>query len=90
MIYQNPAFIRAAKVLSAETRTALNEKVALLAASFGRPHLHRGLGIRPFGRYMEFRVDLKTRVLFLPLDGTLVLIYVGNHDQCRAYLKNNR
>ena len=90
MIYQNPAFVRAAKRLPAETRTALNAKVALLASSFGRPHLHRGLGIRPFGRYLEFRVELKTRALFLPLDGALVLIYVGSHDQCRTYLRNNR
>lgn len=58
--------------------------------SFGRPHLHARLGIRPFGRYSEFRIGLQLRGLFLAESGDRFLVILGSHDALRSHLKNNR
>ena len=76
MIYTLPSFDRARKQLSAAQASDLAAAVARLGASFGRPHLHAGLGLRPFGRYFEFRVGLRLRALFLPDAGDLFLVTI--------------
>ena len=37
----------------------------------------------------EIRAGLKTRVLFARESGDIVLLFAGNHDQVRAWLKEN-
>ena len=52
------------------------------------PHFHSGIGIRPFGRYLEVRAGLDLRVLFFTDEGDLFLVCVDNHDELRPYVKN--
>jgi len=89
MTFQQPSFQRAWKKLAPAAQTAVTAAVARLETSFGRPHLHAGIGLRPFGRYFELRAGLGLRVLFLVDGGDFFLITVGSHDHVRAYLKNN-
>ena len=58
MIVIRPAFERAAKRLSRAQKDAVNAAVERLPVVFGRPHQHSGVGLRPFGRYLELRVGL--------------------------------
>ena len=89
MIYCQPSFTRRYNRLTSQHRSRVDAAVARLEDAFGRPHLHAGVGIRPFGRYLEFRAGLDLRVLFLPEGGDLFLMCVGNHDEIRSYVKGN-
>lgn len=89
VIVVRPAFERAAKRLTRQQKDAVNEAVERLPAVFGHPHQHSGAGLRPFGRYLELRVGLGLRILFLAEGGDLHLCTVGSHDAVRAYVKNN-
>lgn len=85
-----PSFDRAAKKLTRAQKDAVNAAVERLQDTFGHPHQHSGAGIRPFGRYLELRAGLGLRILFLVEGGDLHLCTVGDHDDVRAYVKNNR
>jgi len=88
VIFTRPKFDRAYRSLPAQQQAAVKAAIARVESSFGRPHLHSGIGLLPFGKYFEFRAGLELRVLFLPEGGDLHLCFVGNHNQVRAYLKN--
>jgi hypothetical protein len=88
-LYQRPQFIRRFKKLDEVAQDELRAVAARLPEVFGRPHLHTGIGLRPFGRYFEFRVGLHLRCLFLAEAGDVHLVTLGSHDEVRAYLKNN-
>lgn len=88
MIYSRPKFDRAFRSLSAQQSASVNAAISRLESVFGRPHLHSGIGLRPFGKYFEFRAGLDLRVLFLPEGGDLHLCFVGNHNQVRAFIRN--
>jgi hypothetical protein len=68
----------------------VNSAMARFVSAIGRPHQHGGIGLRPFGRYLEFRAGLDLRILVLPDGGDFFLVCVGNHDEVRAYIKSNR
>jgi hypothetical protein len=87
MIYARPRYERAWRKLTHSQQTVVRAAVARLAASFGRPHEHSGLGLRAFGHYFEFGAGLGLRVLFLAEGSDLFLCFVGNHDQVRAFIK---
>jgi hypothetical protein len=88
-IYQRPAFVRAMKALTASEQELVRQRARKAAEIVGHPHLHSGIGLRPFGRYKEFRVGLRLRCLFLIEGGDLHLVTVGNHDSVARYLRNN-
>jgi hypothetical protein len=87
VIYTRPRYDRAYGKLTPHQQARVNAAIARLAESFGQPHLHSGLSIRPFGRYFEFRAGLGLRVLFLVEGGALFLTFVGSHDEVRAFIK---
>lgn len=89
MIVVRPAFERSAKRLTRQQKDAVNAAVGRLPTVFGHPHQHSGAGLRTFGRYLELRVGLDLRILFLAEGGDLHLCTVGSHDSIRAYVKNN-
>lgn len=89
MIVVRPAFQRAAKRLSRAQKDAVNAAIERLPAVFGHPHQHSGAGLRPFGRYLELRVGLGLRILFLAEGGDLHLCTVGNHNAVRANMRTN-
>ena len=86
-VLSRPSFERAFKVLSAEAQKEVKAAAVLLPDAFGKPHVHAGLGIRKLGNYFEFRVGLKTRVLFLIRKGDVVLLTVGNHDDIVRFVR---
>ena len=89
MIYCQPSFTRRYNRLPPQNRSRVDAAIARLESAFGRPHLHAGVGIRPFGRYLELRAGLELRVLFLPEGGDLFLMCVEDHDEIRSYVKGN-
>lgn len=89
-MFRLPSFDRAFRRITPAQQTAVNAVLEQLPGAFGHPHRHAGLGLRPFGRYFECRADLGLRVLFLVDQGDFFLVTVGNHDQIRGYIKNNR
>ena len=82
---------RWAKSLTDVEAGELAGRLRELIAGFGRPHAHAGLGVQRLrGNAFEFRLSQDRRVIFLLLKpSTLRLVMVGNHDQVRAWLKEN-
>ena len=89
MIYTRPKYDRAFRSLTSQQQAVVNAAISRLEPAFGRPHLHSGIGLRPFGKYFEFRAGLDLRGLFLPEGGDLHLCFVGSHNQVRAYIRSN-
>jgi len=62
-----------------------------LTESFGRPHVHSGLGIRKLGeKLFECRADLALRFIFQDRPSDLFVSFLGNHDEIRALLKSGK
>jgi hypothetical protein len=62
-----------------------------LQETFGKPHSHAGIGLRRLTSvFFEFRISRGIRVVFaLIKPRTIRLIMTGNHDEVRAWLKEN-
>lgn len=88
MILTRPSWDRAFKKLTATQQHRVGSVLVRLEQSFGRPHEHAGIGVRPIGRYFECRASLDLRVLFVASKGDLILVTVGNHNMIRAFIKN--
>ena len=78
-------------------KNAKNERAECLLAlcelteSFGRPHVHSGLGIRKLGeKLFECRADLALRFIFQDRPSDLFVSFLGNHDEIRALLKSGK
>ena len=89
MIYSRPGFERRYKKLTPLQQSRVDSAVAKFAEKVGRPHEHGGISIRGFGRHLEFRAGLDLRILALPESGDFFLVFVGNHDDVRAYVRQN-
>ena len=62
-----------------------------LVESFGRPHVHSGLGIRKLGtRLFECRGSLGLRFIFQERAGDLFVSFLGNHDEIKTLLRSGR
>ena len=90
MIYHQSGFERRYKKLTPMQQSRVDSAVARFAERVGRPHEHGGLSIRAFGRYLEFRAGMDLRILALPESGDFFLMFVGNHEEVRAYVRQNR
>ena len=77
------------KKLSEKEQESVKQRARSAADIIGKPHLHSGIGLRNFGRYKEFRVGLKIRVIFLIEGGDMHLVFVGSHDEVAAYVRNH-
>lgn len=88
-VLSRPSFERAFKELSTDLQTEVRTAAALLPEAFRKPHVHQGLGVRKVGKYFEFRVGLKVRVLFLLRKGDVVLVTVGDHDDIVRFVRDN-
>ncbi len=89
MIYYEPGFERRYKKLSPQQCSRVDLAVQRFEKAVGKPHAHSGIGLRPFGRYLEFRAGLELRILVLAEGGDFFLMCVGNHDAIRAYVRSN-
>jgi hypothetical protein len=66
-------------------------RLAELRENFGKPHMHAGLGLRRLSKvFFEFRISRDLRVIFaLIKPSTLRLAMCGNHDEVRAWIREN-
>lgn len=82
-------FRRSVRELSEEQRKQFAEAADLLCDTFGRSHLHSGLGIRRLGPDVyEFRVGRELRVVFELFGSRAEFVVIGNHDDVRKFMKN--
>ena len=59
------------------------------AASWGRPHVHSGAGIRRLHREVfECRCGRHIRLVFSREGDALLFDFAGSHDEVQAYLRN--
>jgi hypothetical protein len=89
MIYSQASFERRYRKLSPQEQSRVDGAVTRFEQTVGLPHRHAGIGLRPFGRYLEFRAGLDLRILALPESGDFFLVGVGGHEEIRAYVRNN-
>ena len=62
-----------------------------LADTFGRPHVHSGLGIRKLGsRLFECRGNIALRFIFQDRPADLFVSFLGNHDEIKALLRSGK
>jgi len=82
---------KTADKLSPDLRDKVSKAIADVAAAFGDPHAHRGLGLRKLARRSyEIRVHLQWRVVFI-LDGeTLIAFDVMDHNEVSRWLRGQR
>ena len=62
-----------------------------LADTFGRPHVHSGLGIRKLGSNLfECRGNIALRFIFQDRPADLFVSFLGNHDEIKALLRSGK
>jgi len=75
--------------LPLEIRAAASEAIANVAAAFGHPHKHGGLGLRKLGRYSyEVRAGIHWRVVFFLEGETMTAYDVMDHDEVRRWVRS--
>jgi hypothetical protein len=86
-----PSWKRWAKHRTDPELEEINQRLGQLVGSFGKPHGHAGLGLcRLHDNAFEFRISRGIRVVFLLFKpNRLQLMMTGNHDEVRAWLKEN-
>ncbi len=89
MILRLPSFDRAFDRLGDNQKERVRAAVLMIEEAFGNPHVHGGIGIRRFGKFFEARAGLGLRVLFVSRGTNIILTTAGNHDEIRAFIKNN-
>jgi len=84
-------------VLQRLQRLPKNERIECLLAlsalpdSFGRPHVHSGLGIRRLGKKLfECRGNVALRFIFQDRPDDLFVSFLGNHDEVKALLQSGK
>jgi hypothetical protein len=85
-----PAFVQQYRALSKTNRQFCDAAIDALAAAFGHPHRHAGLGVRAMRRGLYgCRASQGLRIGFTRHGDTLLLHMVGSHDVIRAWLRNS-
>ena len=86
-----PRIRKTAEKLPAEVREKASAAIAEVAAAFGNPHAHRGLGLRKIARRSyEIRVHLQWRIVLLHVGETLTAYDVMTHDEVALWLRGQR
>jgi mRNA-degrading endonuclease RelE of RelBE toxin-antitoxin system len=77
--------------LPPDIRDKISQAIAEVAAAFGDPHQHRGLGLRKLARRSyEIRVQRQWRVVFIHDGETLIAYDVMKHDGVAIWLRGQR
>lgn len=88
-VVYRPSFLRRYQHLPPNRRRAVQRAVERLLDTI---HTHRippgGLGIKRLqGDFWELRSDIRDRVIFLLRTDVIEVIFVGNHDDIRRFLR---
>jgi len=79
---------KTAAKLSPDLREKASAAISKVAAAFGDPHEHRGLGLRKLARRSyEIRVHLQWRVVFIHDGASLIAFDVMKHDEVALWLR---
>ena len=72
-------------------RERASKAIGEVAAAFGDPHRHRGLGLRKLARRSyEIRVQQQWRIVFI-LDGETLIAYdIMDHDEVARWLRGQK
>jgi mRNA-degrading endonuclease RelE of RelBE toxin-antitoxin system len=85
-----PEFRQLLRSLPKVQRKQIGQALTELERSFGQPHQHRGLGVRPLRNdYYELRLGLNQRLVFSNSEEGLVCELLGNHDEVKRFLKSH-
>ncbi len=74
-------------------RLEIGDAINRVIESWGRPHMHSGIGIRRFTKTIfECRVVLDDRLafVFIAIPPELVFFFIGNHDEIQKLIRSNR
>ena len=62
-----------------------------LCESFGRPHVHSGLGVRKLlPGVFECRGTISLRLVFRDTPDAVTVVFLGNHDEVQALIRSRR
>jgi hypothetical protein len=87
----DPAVLKRMRELSGSERSQCLETLWSLCESFGKPHVHSGIGIRKLGaKLFECRVNLALRFIFQDRADDVYVFFLGNHDEVRMLLRNRK
>jgi hypothetical protein len=87
----DPAVLRRLRDLPKSERAECLLALCELPETFGRPHVHSGLGIRKLGdRIFECRGNVSLRFIFQDRPSDLFICFMGNHDEVTALLKTGK
>lgn len=87
----DPGVLRRLRELPKSERVECLLALCELGESFGRPHVHSGLGIRKLGdKLFECRGSLALRFVFQDRPTDLFISFLGNHDEIKALLRSGK
>jgi hypothetical protein len=87
----DPEVLRRLRNLPKNERTECLLALCELPESFGRPHVHSGLGIRKLGdEIFECRGNVALRFIFQDRPSELFISFLGNHDEVKALLQSRK
>ncbi len=87
LVVKPAVFARLAGLPKGE-REECRDALLQLAETFGRPHVHSGIGIRKLGRHLfGCRGNRSLRFLFLDCADSLEVRFLGSHDEVQRELR---
>ena len=87
----DPAVLRRLQSLPKNERTECLLALCELPETFGRPHVHSGLGIRKLGgKIFECRGNASLRFIFQDRTSDLFVSFLGDHDEVTALLQTSK
>ena len=83
-----PRIQKTADRLGPDVKAKAEEAITAVAAAFGDPHRHRGLGLRKLARCSyEVRIWLQWRIIFIHDGETLTAYDIMSHDDVARWLR---
>ncbi len=87
----DPAVFQRLKSLPKNERAECLLALCELPDSFGRPHVHSGLGIRKLcDKIFECRDNVSLRFIFQDRPAELFVCFLGNHDEVKTLLHSGK
>jgi len=87
----NAEVLRQLASLPPHARALCQESIFGVVESFGRPHVHLGLGIRKLRHSVfECRAGLDLRIVFRDCPESLRIEFIGTHDEVQKELKSGK
>ena len=87
----DPAVLHRLQNLPKNERARCLLALCELPDTFGKPHVHSGLGIRKLGEQLfECRGNVSLRFIFQDRPSELFVCFLGSHDEVKALLQSRK